>query len=683
MVASQQYLVNAVKIVDLTSGNKAYMVYKMEGNELCSLCGLQQGKRLCVCSNLPLVCTQCLAKHETQPGFHFLLPVEAHRYVNRSNQVQYQIWLVALKNSQEKLRENMSFFEQCKADIEAQSVNVQRELNEMTTNLLWKLEELSRALGAEIEQAIQETSANGYRADYEPQTYLATQIWLHSRSQSSDPITLFACQIKPDEAVKDCLGVSFQTYVPDLQHLNHVPDSQQLLKTVRAQRLIASLGRVSTKTLRDAFERVLADHWQVKGSLRCIMLQLRGRNKSAFSRWQHFVRNEKAGLLCETMKALRLASLLFKVPARRLRNAGDRIFGGNCRIKSSVHSLRQVLAVRLKDVFLNWKDCVHVLKTQSVLDCLRAHKLRISFSTVPVGKIRDAFDRMRGKDSHMKGVLRGLARQLVKLPKQSLRAWGQYITETTKLAHLLRASLSHLPRRNLRDAIGRVLADKAKVNSKLRSFIYIRTQKQKEIRDTWKLYVVTARMLSAFDALRAQKLTTFLSRVSLRTVRNSYSRLTEDELKVKGAIRSLLHKLTQQPKTAMIVWRLYVEDLKKETLIAAIKTQKFASAMTKLMRPTMRNIYGKILANPFGEIKANPLLNVEMVLGLIDPVVCMCRGRKVTEISRCLKELLGRTDLGQILADLTGITKLEERASWLLIYTNLKSLRAKKFPLGL
>ena len=194
----------------------------------------------CICSKLPLLCTGCRSVHDTKPDFHFPLPVHAYGPVNSHNQLEMKLWLIRLKSSQEKLRQNMQSFDQCRADIQSTSLNMQRELVAMTELTMQTLEGLRAMLGAEIEQAVQETSENAYRSDYQPQTYLAGLIWQDCHYPSAEPLPVFTYAVQTETSVKDCLGVSFHTSVPHLSGFNCLsnPGNEELQTKLREAELL-------------------------------------------------------------------------------------------------------------------------------------------------------------------------------------------------------------------------------------------------------------------------------------------------------------------------------------------------------------------------------------------------------------------------------------------------------------
>ena len=225
----------------------------MAENMSCSVCKEHRAEVFCVCSDLPLLCGSCRSVHEAKPDFHFSISTSAYGFVNRGNQVECKVWLIRLKNSQEKLRENLKALDQCRADIEAQALNIQRELVEMTTQALQTLELLKQVLGSEIEQAVLETTANACRRDYQPQTYLAGLIWTDSNFPRPDPLQVFGYTLQTGVTVKDCLGVSFRTSVPHLERLNWLTDAEikaKLAEQTKGSQVAGQLVHLAAGSLR-------------------------------------------------------------------------------------------------------------------------------------------------------------------------------------------------------------------------------------------------------------------------------------------------------------------------------------------------------------------------------------------------------------------------------------------------
>lgn len=227
----------------------------------CSLCRLEPAESFCVCSSLPTFCPPCRALHEAKPGFHFALPLEGRAYVTRENQSQYMAWLLCLANSQAKLSENMQLMDQCREDVEAVFGHIQAEMDRVKVQVVQTLEEMKSALGYHIAQAINETSVCAYLGSYQPSSYLASMIWTHSCQQSSEPIYAFAYQLEPNvKAIEECLGLSFRTFVPDLQYFNYGSSAktEDLIPQLATNENRCKDGEAENRELRSNAEKEIA-----------------------------------------------------------------------------------------------------------------------------------------------------------------------------------------------------------------------------------------------------------------------------------------------------------------------------------------------------------------------------------------------------------------------------------------
>lgn len=198
------------------SAGEMYRIKEMQDNLVCSLCRSQPIAHFCICSNLPSLCRNCKAVHETKQDFHFALPMAARGYINAENQQLYYLWFRSLAKSQEKLRENLLLIDQCRRHINALDAEFCRIIKKMTESL----ETLKAALSQEIEEAIEQTSINAYFGDYEPKGPLAPLIWSHSCQESQDPIPVFTYQVQTYD-LESCIGLSFRTSIPEIAHLNY------------------------------------------------------------------------------------------------------------------------------------------------------------------------------------------------------------------------------------------------------------------------------------------------------------------------------------------------------------------------------------------------------------------------------------------------------------------------------
>lgn len=215
----------------------------MESNSLCSVCGGLQASAFCVCtSSLPFLCVHCAQKHVLQPDFHYLLSLPSSSLVSPSNQLQCKVWLMCLRHSQDRLRDNLQHIERCREAIET-------AFDTATACLMRKkgefMEELDRRKGemkGEIEEAVRETEENAVNYYYKPGSELAAAVWKHSQENSSGDIAVFTYNV---EIVEEMIAKSVKLEF-------NFPKKQ--LETVEIKQEIKHFCDIGVQTYKERYE---------------------------------------------------------------------------------------------------------------------------------------------------------------------------------------------------------------------------------------------------------------------------------------------------------------------------------------------------------------------------------------------------------------------------------------------
>lgn len=192
----------------------------MESNSLCSVCGGLQASVFCVCTSaLSLLCTSCAQKHVLQPDFHYLLPLSSSSSVVPSNQLQYKVWLLCLRNSQDRLRENIREIDRCKDRVCAAFDTVEACLQLRKKEMMGDLEGFKGEIALKIEEAVRETDENAINYYYQPNSDLAAAIWKHSQENSSANISIFSYNVDiSEELVAKCVKLELNSPIKPLEN---------------------------------------------------------------------------------------------------------------------------------------------------------------------------------------------------------------------------------------------------------------------------------------------------------------------------------------------------------------------------------------------------------------------------------------------------------------------------------
>ena len=199
-----------------------------ESNEFCSLCRLHTADLACICINLPVLCENCRQIHQSKPDFHFILPITALKTINSGNQQYYRVLFLSLRNSQQILKANLGTFDRFHAEIETLSTHFHSELAEFTLKLHTELREFEGLLEEKITEAIEETSLNAFKREYQPGSYLGEVLWRHAREHRSDPIDVVRCRVERAGEVEECWEVEWNTEVPELQTRNRLKREREV-----------------------------------------------------------------------------------------------------------------------------------------------------------------------------------------------------------------------------------------------------------------------------------------------------------------------------------------------------------------------------------------------------------------------------------------------------------------------
>ena len=255
---------------------------------------------------------------------------------------------------------------------------------------------------------------------------------------------------KPKEAFS-----KWRTYVDQVKR-------GKVLDAVRAQKLAASLGRIPVRTLKGASDRILGDGSRIKGALRGLLKKLMEKPKVSLQKWRLYVEAVKKGKVLDAVRAQKLAACLTRIPARILRDANDRILGDGSKVKGVMRGIMKKITEKPKQALLRWRLYVEDVKKGKVLNAVKAQKLAVSLSRIPVRIVKDANDRLLGNGSKVKGVLRGILKKLTEKPKKALATWRLYIEQVKKgkvldavRAQKLAKSLSRIPIRQLKNSAAR------------------------------------------------------------------------------------------------------------------------------------------------------------------------------------------------------------------------------------
>ena len=209
--------------------------------------------------------------------------------------------------------------------------------------------------------------------------------------------------------------------------------------------------------------------------------------------------------------------------------------------------------------------------------------------------------RMFGEGTKVKGAIKSILNAIKQRPRDALNKWKSFISDIkTKKQYdnartqQLKNILEKIPRRTIKDVSERLQGEGDKVKGALKSIVTSIKKKTQLVFQKWDRAVKEIASRNLLDNVKSQKLKFALSRIPMRTLRDSYERIIGDGSRVKGSMNSILHNLKRRPKNAIELWKKFNESCKKKDLFDNVRSQKLKICLTRLPLRTVKDTYQRV-----------------------------------------------------------------------------------------
>ena len=105
----------------------------------------------------------------------------------------------------------------------------------------------------------------------------------------------------------------------------------------------------------------------------------------------------------------------------------------------------------------------------------------------------------------------------------------------------------------------------------------------------WKQYNNDAKKGAILDNLKAQKLKFSMSKIPVRTMKDTIERIIGQGDKVKGMLKNLDNKLKNIPRDALRNWRDFNDRVKKGDLMDSLRARELKMLLEKIPLRTQRD----------------------------------------------------------------------------------------------
>jgi hypothetical protein len=108
------------------------------------------------------------------------------------------------------------------------------------------------------------------------------------------------------------------------------------MNAFKSEKLRTALLKVPSRTMNDAFQRILGDGDKVKGALKNLIKSFDKKKKHAIEFWMKFVIRCQKGDMFDAIRSQRLKQALFNLQMRTIRDSSKRILGAGDVIIGSI-----------------------------------------------------------------------------------------------------------------------------------------------------------------------------------------------------------------------------------------------------------------------------------------------------------------------------------------------------------
>ncbi|OMJ93792.1 hypothetical protein SteCoe_3113 [Stentor coeruleus] len=410
---------------------------------------------------------------------------------------------------------------------------------------------------------------------------------------------------------------------------NDACKNKNILDSLRSQKLKNALVKIPTRSTKDSFQRIVGGGSKATGAIKSIFMALDKLPKRAFIIWKNFIEKTKRKGLFDNVKSEKLKFFLFRIQSRSMRLVFTDIMPNTAHIRHALRGLVLVFDKGLLESFQKWNSfCKDLQKTafekkakafiikeslskpsRRVLRSCKNHvdhdnsKLRLALKVLGSNCIKLHSDYFKKwyvtiKPESLKTSLKGhtLADVLSKLPLRTVKGVFEKICPKENLVKALKlqTSLKRIVQRTSKCMIEKILGDGSRTLSIMKRLFAVAMHKPQEFISKWKNYVEMCKNKSLADKIRGLQLRTKMSRVSVKTVKTSLTRISGGGNFVKGIFNKFINAYMAKIKEAYKVLR---ENALIKQLNTTTKSIKLMFLVFNLVNKRLRTALDSILGD--------------------------------------------------------------------------------------
>ncbi|OMJ89287.1 hypothetical protein SteCoe_8584 [Stentor coeruleus] len=413
--------------------------------------------------------------------------------------------------------------------------------------------------------------------------------------------------------------------------------NKNLLDNYRISKIKATFYKLTSKTCRGCFIRIIGEGDLIKGAIKKIVQCLESKKAHGWALWNIFIIQCKNKNILSNVNSFKLKGKIQGMIIRKVRDTFKRIIGNGNAIKGAIQSVMAKIIKRPKGALKAWSKYVLDSKEKVLLTNCKSEKLRNALGRIPRRVLRNCFQRIVGNRNACAGALRTIFIALSKKKSLAFRRYKEFndfckkkLLLTNLKSQKLRQSLSRIPLRILCLSFSIItrpcnyISKRLKILNQvflahfthffqywklklhkvqakersIKSISHIYKQKLQQTLSKYKTQVHIKSQNLILTSFKGQKFYHSLQKLIRKLFTTFKSRLLNkpNETLVKLTLLSL--KYHKKPREVLKSWKEYVFKVKKGILLDRMRSEKLKIAISNITSRTFSIVTKTIILLP-------------------------------------------------------------------------------------
>ena len=365
------------------------------------------------------------------------------------------------------------------------------------------------------------------------------------------------------------------------------------------------LTHIHKKMLKSSFFLIIKNSENFRNALTAFSNCFRNQIKSVLSDWKKKSRNLSKIKMQMQIKAYQLNQLLLNALKTKMKSIIQQLCVSKDKMKLALNTVVENLITKPKHVLRRWKNEVHYIREQALVNFFRSEKLS-QFAEKLVQRTRNLLFHLitgvKNKAFLLNLNLRWASNIIKQMQKLSVDKWKKVVDDekNKKLRNLAKVDkflriLQVVRNNKLRKHFYSLLKIVKNFNETMKNLVGAYNAKYKEAFEFWYRKTILCKNKLICSTLVSKQFCECLQKVLQRRISFTFKKVVEDNLiKVKIGLNTMLGGIKKRLSNALTKWNQLNSIYKQHILMKHIQNENFLGIMKKVGNRKLRVVMEKI-----------------------------------------------------------------------------------------